>query len=93
MADYKIAIRAESPTGRVDHDCIVFSTSGDKENAANMMAEEYGGKLISDLFDLDFIIGKGLTPNEIIKVEDEKWQEYFDKSKITWEWEDTNGGV
>lgn len=86
--DYKINVRVKTPTGRVATDYEIFSTSGDPEKVAPMMAEILIDELLSDLFDLDFIIDRVLTEEEIRQIEDEEWVAYFTHSDKIWSWEE-----
>lgn len=86
--DYKIDVRVETPTGQVATDYEIFSTSGDPEKAAAMMAEMLIDELLSDLFDLEFVIDRGLTEEEIRQVEEEEWTAYSTQSDAIWSWEE-----
>lgn len=86
--DYRVDIRVKTPTGQVATDYEIFSTSGDPEKIAPMMAEMLIDELLSDLFDLEFIIDRVLTEEEIRQIEEEEWVAYFTQSDAIWSWEE-----
>lgn len=87
--DYKVDVRVETPTGQVATDYMIFGTTGNPENVTPLMAEEVGNELISDLFDAEFILGKGLSESEIREIEEKEWLEYLENSNVTWSWKES----
>ena len=90
--EYKVDVRVETPTGQVATDYEIFGTvtiPDNPESVAALMAEEVGNELISDLFDAEFILGKGLSELEIREIEEKEWLEYSENSNVTWSWKES----
>lgn len=87
-----IKVKVNTPTGRTDEDIATFNADKDFVLAAQEMADSIGEELISDMFDLDYIIGKNSTEENYIRnIEEKYWENYLANSKVTWDLISTSG--